>query len=465
MGIAAVAVYSDADARSRHVALADEAFRIGPPEAKDSYLRGDRIVEAARRSGASAIPPGYGFLSENAEFAERCERAGIAFVGPPPQAIRAMGDKSAAKALMEKAGVPLVPGYHGGNQAPDFLLDQAVRIGFPVLIKAAAGGGGKGMRAVEHKAEVDAALAACRREALSAFGDERVLLEKYLERPRHIEIQVFADRQGGCLALFERDCSMQRRHQKVLEEAPAPGMTEERRREMSKAAEAAAKAVSYVGAGTVEFIVDRAGTFHFMEMNTRLQVEHPVTEMITGLDLVEWQLRIAAGERLPIAQKDLRVSGHAIEARVYAEDPNRDFLPAAGRIAHLALPAESENVRVDTGVRSGDEITVYYDPMIAKLIVRDSDRPAALERMRKALGEFEVAGPVTNLGFLYRLGQDRDFVDGEFDTGLIERHRSERIAPSAPGGDGARALAALSQPEAGLPEGTRRSGARFSPWR
>ena len=464
MGIATVAVYSDADAQSRHVALADEAFRIGPPEAKDSYLRGDRIVEAAMSSGASAIHPGYGFLSENAEFAERCERAGIAFVGPPPQAIRAMGDKSSAKAIMEKAGVPLVPGYHGGNQSPDFLLDQAVRIGFPVLIKAAAGGGGKGMRAVEHKAEFDAALAACRREALSAFGDERVLLEKYLERPRHIEIQVFADRQGGCLALFERDCSMQRRHQKVLEEAPAPGMTEARRREMSKAAVAAAKAVSYVGAGTVEFIVDRAGTFHFMEMNTRLQVEHPVTEMITGLDLVEWQLRIAAGERLPIAQKDLRVSGHAIEARVYAEDPNRDFLPAAGRIAHLALPAESGHVRVETGVRAGDEITVYYDPMIAKLIVRDNDRPAALERMRKALGEFEVAGPVTNLGFLYRLVQDRDFVAADFDTGLIERHRSELLAPSAPAGEEAltlAALTALSQLDAGE---ARRPGDPFSPW-
>ena len=467
MGIATVAVYSDADVQSRHVALADEAFRIGPPEAKDSYLRGDRIVEAAMSSGASAIHPGYGFLSENAEFAERCERAGIAFVGPPPQAIRAMGDKSAAKAAMEKAGVPLVPGYHGGNQVPDFLLDQAVRIGFPVLIKAAAGGGGKGMRAVEHKAEFDAALAACRREALSAFGDERVLLEKYLERPRHIEIQVFADRQGGCLSLFERDCSMQRRHQKVLEEAPAPGMTEERRGEMSKAAEAAAKAVGYVGAGTVEFLVDRGGAFFFMEMNTRLQVEHPVTEMITGLDLVEWQIQVAAGEKLPLAQNDLRINGHAIEARVYAEDPRRDFLPASGRIVHLGLPAESENVRVDTGVRSGDEITVYYDPMIAKLIVQDRDRPAALERMRKALGEFEVAGPVTNLGFLYRLVQNRDFVGADFDTGLIERHRSELLAPSAPAGEEALTLATLTawlHLDAGLRGEARRSGDPFSPW-
>jgi 3-methylcrotonyl-CoA carboxylase alpha subunit len=464
MGIATVAVYSDADAQSRHVALADEAFRIGPPEAKDSYLRGDRILEAAMSSGASAIHPGYGFLSENAEFAERCERAGITFVGPPPEAIRAMGDKSAAKGIMEKAGVPLVPGYHGGNQAREFLLDQAVRIGFPVLIKAAAGGGGKGMRVVEHEAQFDAALAACRREALSAFGDERVLLEKYLERPRHIEIQVFADRHGGCVHLFERDCSVQRRHQKVLEEAPAPGLAEDRRQKMGEAALLASRAVGYVGAGTVEFLVDRGGAYFFMEMNTRLQVEHAVTEMITGLDLVEWQIRIAAGEGLPLAQKDLRISGHAIEARVYAEEPHRDFLPASGRIVHLGLPAESENVRVDTGVRSGDEITVYYDPMIAKLIVRDKDRPAALERMRKALGEFEVAGLATNLGFLYRLVQDRDFVGADFDTGLIERHRSELLAPSAPAGEEALTLAtltALLQLDTGE---ARRSGDPFSPW-
>ena len=448
MGIATVAVYSDADTRSRHVALADEAFRIGGPEAKDSYLRGDRILEAAMSSGASAIHPGYGFLSENAEFAERCERAGITFVGPPPEAIRAMGDKSAAKTMMERAGVPLVPGYHGGNQAPEFLLDEAARIGFPVLIKAAAGGGGKGMRVVEHKAQFDAALAACRREASSAFGDGRVLLEKYLDRPRHVEIQVFADGHGGCIHLFERDCSVQRRHQKVLEEAPAPGMTEDRRTEMGQAALLASRAVGYVGAGTVEFIVDRAGTFFFMEMNTRLQVEHAVTEMITGLDLVEWQLRIAAGEKLPLAQEDVRISGHAIEARVYAEDPRRDFLPASGRLVHLGLPAESENVRVDTGVRSGDEITVHYDPMIAKLIVRDGDRPAALERMRKALGEFEVAGPATNLGFLWRLVQDRDFVRADFDTGLIERHRTELLAPPAPAGEDALTLAAVSELDA-----------------
>ena len=467
MGMATVAVYSDADAQSRHVALADEAFRIGPPEAKDSYLRGDRIVEAAKSSGASAIHPGYGFLSENAEFAELCGRAGVAFIGPPPEAIRAMGDKSAAKAIMEKAGVPLVPGYHGGNQAPDFLLDEAVRIGFPVLIKAAAGGGGKGMRAVGHTAEFSAALAACRREAQSAFGDERVLLEKYLERPRHIEIQVFADRHGGCIHLFERDCSVQRRYQKVLEEAPAPGMTEDRRRKMGEAAVLASKAVGYVGAGTVEFLVDRTGAFFFMEMNTRLQVEHPVTEMITGLDLVEWQIRIAAGEKLPVAQKDLRISGHAIEARVYAEDPRRDFLPASGRIVHLGLPAESANVRVESGVRPGDEITAFYDPMIAKLIVWDLDRAAALERMREALGEFEVAGPVTNLGFLYRLVQHPDFAGADFDTGLIERHRAELLAPSPPAGEEALTLATLAaslQLDAALRDRGRRSRDPSSPW-
>ncbi len=444
MGLHTVAVYSDADAQSLHVALADEAFRIGPAEARESYLRGDRIIDAAKSSGAEAIHPGYGFLSENAEFAEGCERAGLAFIGPAPAAILAMGDKAAAKAIMAKVGVPIVPGYHGSNQAADFLGKEAGRIGFPVLIKPCAGGGGKGMRVVERKGDFDAALAACRREALSAFGDERVLLEKYLERPRHIEIQIFADRHGGCVSLFERDCSVQRRHQKVLEEAPAPGMSEERRREMGKAAVAAARAVGYVGAGTVEFIVDRAGAFFFMEMNTRLQVEHAVTEMITGLDLVEWQIRVAAGEKLPLAPKDLRINGHAIEARVYAEDPSRDFLPSAGRIVHLGLPAESEHVRVETGVRSGDEITAYYDPMIAKLIAWDRDRSAALERLREALGEFEVAGPATNVAFLLRLAQNQAFVGAELDTGLIERHRGELTAPPGPPGEGALALAALT---------------------
>jgi 3-methylcrotonyl-CoA carboxylase alpha subunit len=444
-------VYSDADAQSLHVALADEALRIGGPAARDSYLAGERIVEAARCSGASAIHPGYGFLSENAPFAESCERAGIAFIGPPPEAIRVMGDKSAAKSIMERAGVPVVPGFHGSDQDPDTLLRQAGQIGFPVLIKASAGGGGKGMRVVERANEFGAALAACRREAASAFADERVLLEKYLDHPRHIEIQVFADGSGGCIHVFERDCSVQRRHQKVIEEAPAPGMSDALRREMGEAAIAAARAVGYVGAGTIEFLVDRGGRFYFMEMNTRLQVEHPVTEMITGIDLVEWQIRVAAGEKLPLAQGDLHIDGHAIEARVYAEDPIRDFLPSPGRIAHLALPAESRHVRVDTGVRAGDAISAYYDPLIAKLVVWDRDRERAIGRLRSALAEFEIAGPASNLGLLFRVAHNRDFVAGDLDTGLIERHREELLAPAPPAGDDALALAALA---ALAPDGT-----------
>ena len=457
MGIATVAVYSDADGHSLHVALADEAFRIGSAPAADSYLRADRIIEAARRSGAKAIHPGYGFLSENAEFAEACERARVCFIGPPAAAIRAMGDKSAAKIVMEKAGVATVPGYHGDDQAIDVLRAQAGRIGYPVLIKASSGGGGKGMRAVPVPADFDAALAACRREAKSAFGDDRVLIEKLLERPRHIEIQVFADRHGECIHLFERDCSIQRRHQKVIEEAPAPGMTDARRGEMGKAAVAAARAVGYVGAGTVEFIVDRAGTFYFMEMNTRLQVEHPVTEMITGLDLVEWQLRIAAGEPLPKKQEDLRIDGHALEARIYAEDPSRDFLPGTGRILHLRPPADSRQVRVDTGVRAGDVVTPHYDSMIAKLIVHDRDRARALERLAAALGEFEVAGPVTNVDFLQRLAHCRAFAEGRLDTGLIERHREELLAHPGPPGEAVLAIAALSAQLA-------RADKRPSPW-
>ena len=457
MGIATVAVYSDADAHSLHVALADEAFRVGPASAADSYLRADRIIDAAKRSGAKAIHPGYGFLSENAEFAERCAYSGVTFIGPPPPAIRAMGDKSAAKSLMEKAGVTTVPGYHGDDQADDFLRSQASRIGYPVLIKASSGGGGKGMRAVAAPADFGAALAACRREATSAFGDDRVLVEKLLERPRHIEIQVFADRHGDCIHLFERDCSVQRRHQKVIEEAPAPGMSDERRREMGKAAVTAARAVGYVGAGTVEFIVDRDGKFYFMEMNTRLQVEHPVTEMITGIDLVEWQLRVAAGERLPKKQDDLRIDGHALEARIYAEDPARDFLPGTGKILHLGTPAPSKHVRVDTGVRVSDTVTPHYDSMIAKLIVHDRDRERALARLAAALGEFEVAGPVTNVDFLRRLARCRAFAAGQLDTGLIERHGNELLAHPGPPSEAMLALAALSVQLA-------RAGSRPSPW-
>ena len=387
MGIATVAVYSDADANARHVRLADEAVRIGPAAARESYLRADKILEVARATGAQAVHPGYGFLSENDAFADACAEAGIVFIGPPASAIRAMGSKSAAKALMEKAGVPLTPGYHGDQQEPAFLAEQAARIGYPVLIKASAGGGGKGMRRVDRAEDFESALASCQREAINAFGDQHVLVEKYVLRPRHIEIQVFGDTQGDCVYLFERDCSVQRRHQKVLEEAPAPGMTPERRAAMGQAAVEAAKAVGYVGAGTVEFIANQDGSFYFMEMNTRLQVEHPVTEMITGLDLVEWQLRVASGEPLPLRQEQLTLDGHALEARIYAEDPDRGFLPSTGRLVHLVPPAESDHVRVDTGVEQGDEISPHYDPMIAKLIVWDRDRPRALARMRAALAE------------------------------------------------------------------------------
>ena len=450
LGVKTVAVYSEADAGARHVDLADEAYCIGPAAAKDSYLRGDKILEAAKRAGAEAVHPGYGFLSENAEFAEACARAGVVFIGPSPAAIRAMGSKSAAKDIMGKAGVPLVPGYHGDAQDAALLQKEADRIGYPVLIKASAGGGGKGMRIVEKAADFAAALASCQRESKASFGDERVLLEKYLTRPRHIEIQVFADTQGDALYLFERDCSVQRRHQKVLEEAPAPGMSQARRHSMGEAAVAAAKAIGYVGAGTVEFIAEpgvgkNAGTFYFMEMNTRLQVEHPVTEMITGLDLVEWQLRVACGEPLPRSQDELAISGHALEARIYAEDPAKNFLPSTGRITHLAAPAESRHVRIDTGVRAGDAITPFYDPMIAKLIVWDADRPAALSRMRAALEQFQVVGVTTNTEFLARLVACEAFATADLDTGLIERNRAELMPAPPVAGDEVLALAALAE--------------------
>jgi 3-methylcrotonyl-CoA carboxylase alpha subunit len=445
LGIATVAVYSDADERARHVLAADEAYRIGAAEAKDSYLRGDRILEAAQRSGAQAIHPGYGFLSENAAFAEACAAAGVVFIGPPASAIRAMGSKSAAKALMARANVPLVPGYHGDDQDPQRLAREAERIGFPVLIKASAGGGGKGMRTVNAAGEFEPALASCKREAASAFGDDRVLIERYVVRPRHVEIQVFADTRGDCVYLFERDCSVQRRHQKVLEEAPAPGMTPERRAAMGEAAVAAAKAIGYVGAGTVEFIADPAGTFYFMEMNTRLQVEHPVTEMITGEDLVEWQLRVAAGEPLPKVQDELQLRGHAIEARIYAEDPDKGFLPAVGRITHLATPATDADVRIDTGVANGDEISPHYDPMIAKLIVWGEDRARALTRMRAALEDFQVSGLATNVAFLRRLVASTPFAAADLDTGLIERARSELFPPELPVSSETLALAALAE--------------------
>jgi 3-methylcrotonyl-CoA carboxylase alpha subunit len=435
MGIKTVAVYSEADANAKHVAVCDEAVLIGPAAAKESYLRADKIIEVALATGAQAIHPGYGFLSENSEFAEACAKNGIAFIGPPASAIEAMGSKSAAKSLMEKANVPLVPGYHGDNQDADFLHTEADRIGYPVLLKASAGGGGKGMRVIEKSADFKDALASCKREAINSFGDDKVLAEKYLQRPRHIEIQVFADTHGNCVYLFERDCSVQRRHQKVLEEAPAPGMTAERRAAMGDAAVAAAKAVGYVGAGTVEFIANQDGSFYFMEMNTRLQVEHPVTEMITGTDLVEWQLRVAAGEKLPLQQSELQIHGHAIEARVYAENPEKGFLPSIGTLRHARTPvavnfelggaADPAAFRIDSGVREGDTISPFYDPMIAKMIVWGKDRKEALARMAQALTQYQIVGLNSNIAFLSRLVTSTAFSGADLDTGLIERNQAE----------------------------------------
>ena len=437
MGIRTVAVYSDADALARHVQLCDEAVHIGGNSPAESYLRADRILAAARATGAQAVHPGYGFLSENEAFAQACLDAGIAFIGPPPSAIAAMGSKSAAKALMERAGVPLVPGYHGDEQGAAFLREQADRIGYPVLIKAAAGGGGKGMRSVLQATDFDAALASCQREARASFGDDHVLIERLVSQPRHIEIQVFADAHGHCVHLGERDCSVQRRHQKVLEEAPAPGMTPERREQMGQAAVAAARSVGYVGAGTVEFICEQDGRFYFMEMNTRLQVEHPVTEAITGLDLVEWQLRVAAGEPLPLAQPEVRFRGHAIEARICAENPAQGFLPSTGRLQVMRTPAcsafEVAPVRVDSGVREGDAITPFYDSMIAKLIVWGDDRASALARLDAALAELHITGLSHNVGFLRRVVGTASFSQARLDTALIEREHSALFeAPSLP---------------------------------
>jgi 3-methylcrotonyl-CoA carboxylase alpha subunit len=445
LGIATVAVYSDADATARHVRLCDEALRIGPASPRESYLRTELILDAARASCAQAVHPGYGFLSENDGFAQACADAGLVFIGPPPSAIRAMGLKAESKRLMEAAGVPLVPGYHGTDQDPALLKREAARIGWPVLIKASAGGGGKGMRVVEAEGEFDAALESCRREAAASFGNDAVLVERYVKRPRHIEIQVFADTHGRCVHLFERDCSVQRRHQKVLEEAPAPGMAEARRAEMGAAAVAAAQAVGYVGAGTVEFIAEQDGRFYFMEMNTRLQVEHPVTEAIAGLDLVEWQLRVAAGEPLPRTQEELKIRGHAIEARICAEHPEAGFLPSTGRLdvlrwpAHVAFARNADGegfhdaapVRVDTGVDEGDAITPHYDPMIAKLIVWGESRAQALARLDAALAATHIVGPHTNAAFLRRVVNSASFASADLDTGLIERERAALFADTA----------------------------------
>jgi 3-methylcrotonyl-CoA carboxylase alpha subunit len=473
LGLRTIAVHSSADASSRHVRLADEAHLIGPPPARESYLSIDAILDAARASGAEAVHPGYGFLAENAEFAEAVIAAGLVWVGPPPAAIRAMGLKDAAKALMVEAGVPVVPGFQGDDQSAERLAIAAAEIGFPVMIKPVAGGGGKGMRVVASAAEFPRALDGAKREAAAAFGDERVLLERYLPRPRHVEIQVFADAHGNVVHLNERDCSIQRRHQKVVEEAPAPGMSTTLRHAMGEAARAAARAIGYVGAGTLEFLLDEppAGggdpAFYFMEMNTRLQVEHPVTEMITGLDLVALQLRVAAGERLPFDQPDVRLDGHAIEVRLYAEDPAKRFLPSTGTLSILRLPKENGHVRVDTGVAEGDAVTVHYDPMIAKLIVWDRDRQRALARLDEALRGTAIVGVASNVAFLRRLLRLPDFAEGRLDTGLVEREKAALTPPTEAAPDRVLALACLlvlRRREREARAAAARRGDPHSPW-
>ena len=446
IGLRVIAVYSEADAGALHVRLADEAHPIGPAPAAESYLRHEKIIAVAKASRAECIHPGYGFLSENADFAQACADAGIVFVGPPPAAIRAMGLKDRATALMEKAGVSVVPGYHGERQEPKFLKEKAYEIGYPVLIKAVAGGGGKGMRRIDKHADFDAALEGAMREASSSFGDARVLIEKYVSAPRHIEMQVFGDNYGNAIHLNERDCSLQRRHQKVIEESPAPGMTAAMRAKMGEAAVAAAKAVGYSGAGTVEFIADganglREDGFWFMEMNTRLQVEHPVTEAVTGLDLVEWQLRIASGETLPLKQEQVRLNGHAVEARIYAEDPARGFLPSTGKLVALQWP-QGEGVRIDTGVEAGGEVSPFYDPMIAKMIAHAPTRDKALDTIAGALDQSVVVGPRNNVGFLAALARAKGFRSGKFDTGFIDQHLAELVPPAGDVDNAAVALAA-----------------------
>jgi 3-methylcrotonyl-CoA carboxylase alpha subunit len=462
-GIATVAIYSDADANALHVEMADEAVRVGPALSAQSYLNIEAIIKAALETGAEAIHPGYGFLSENAGFVDAVEAAGLTFIGPSAKAIRAMGLKDAAKALMEKAGVPVVPGYHGNNQDGAFLKSEADRIGYPVLIKARAGGGGKGMRRVDQAADFAAALDSARREAEASFGDSAVLVEKYMTKPRHIEVQVFGDDHGNAVHLFERDCSLQRRHQKVIEEAPAPGMTPDMRTAMGEAAVKAALAIGYSGAGTVEFIADvseglRPDRFFFMEMNTRLQVEHPVTEAITGLDLVEWQLRVASGETLPKRQDELAIDGWAFEARLYAEDPARDFLPATGKLALFAPP---EQARTDSGVRSGDTITPFYDPMIAKIIVHGRNRDEALNRLDTALSKTRIAGLVTNRQFLSALCKLDAFRSGDVDTGLIAREAGHLFAQESPS-EIAFALAALTALD--LLDAPAKGDSQHDPW-
>ncbi|MER9650430.1 acetyl/propionyl/methylcrotonyl-CoA carboxylase subunit alpha [Mesorhizobium sp. M0199] len=459
MGVRSVAVYSDADARALHVETADEAVHIGPSPAGESYLRGNKIIAAALATGAEAIHPGYGFLSENPDFVDQVVAAGLIFIGPSAASIRAMGLKDAAKRLMEKAGVPVVPGYHGEAQEIVLLASKAREIGYPVLIKARAGGGGKGMRRVEHPDDFSEALSGARREAKAAFGDDRVLVEKYVDKPRHIEVQIFGDSFGNVVHLYERDCSAQRRHQKVIEEAPAPGMTPALRKAMTEAAVKAAKAIHYSGAGTIEFIVDasqglKADRFWFMEMNTRLQVEHPVTEMVTGIDLVEWQLRVASGEKLPKTQSEIALSGHAFEARIYAEDAARGFLPATGTLHHLKFPQpapEGASMRIETGVRAGDAISPFYDPMIAKLVIHGKDRRAALTALGAALSQTEIAGSTVNTAFLAALAADADFAAGDVDTDLIARHQQALTAVPPPSGETIAAAALAASGAGDLP--------------
>ncbi|KAF9585653.1 Methylcrotonoyl-CoA carboxylase subunit alpha, mitochondrial [Lunasporangiospora selenospora] len=445
LGIKTVAVFSDADRNALHVKMADESYNIGPAASAESYLKIDKIIEVARKSGAQAIHPGYGFLSENAAFADRLAKENITFIGPPGHAMTAMGSKSESKFIMQAAKVPVVPGYHGANQDDAFLRAEAEKIGYPVLIKAVKGGGGKGMRIVERPEDFDLMLESSRREAMKSFSDDKVLVEKYLVTPRHVEVQVFADTLGNAVYLFERDCSVQRRHQKILEEAPAPGLSEELRRDLGEKAVAAAKAVNYVGAGTVEFIMDNTDQkFYFMEMNTRLQVEHPITEMITNTDLVQWQLEVAAGNRLPKLQDELKMDGWSFEARIYAENPSNNFLPDVGPLLHVRTPEASESVRLETGFVQGDEISVHYDPMIAKLVVHGENRTAALRILRKALSEYEVVGLNTNIEFLKTLASHPAFIAGEVETGFIKKYEDTMFKPAPPLDPAAVAQASLS---------------------
>ena len=467
LGIKTIAVYSTVDKNSKHVSMADEAFCIGSAPASESYLLGPKIIDVALKNGANAIHPGYGFLSENADFAQLCLDNDIVFIGPPVSAIKAMGSKSNAKDIMSKAGVPLVPGYHGDDQSLENLLASAKEIGFPVLLKPAAGGGGKGMHIVDNAAGFPGALESSKREAMASFSDDEILVEKYLIQPRHVEIQVFADNHGGVVHLFERDCSVQRRHQKIIEEAPAPGISETVRKSMAEVAIKAASAIGYRGAGTVEFLYDSDTNFYFMEMNTRLQVEHPVTEMITALDLVEWQFLVAMNQKLPLKQDQIQCNGHAFEVRIYAEDPDQDFLPSTGSIVHLNTPEESAHIRIDTGIRQGDAVSVYYDPLIAKLIVWDVNRSATLARLRGALYEFQVVGVSTNIDFLAKLAANEKFNNQEIDTGFIDDQKDLLFPKKSEVADEFIAIAALyillKRDERSLGQ-AKRSADSYSPW-